>query len=111
MGGHGAYNIALSNPDLFSGIVSFFGAINMGQNPLAVAREADGELLAGFSHFFVAGNRDLYKFGVAAIEMDQILRRNGVEHFFELGEGEHDSAFYVPYVIDAFGYITSRMPE
>jgi hypothetical protein len=78
---------------------------NMGANPLGVAKEADGEFLSSFRYYFVCGNRDLYKFGISAIELDQLLRAQGIEHFFELGEGEHDSIFYLPYVIDAFGYI------
>ncbi|MBR2256047.1 MAG: esterase family protein [Blautia sp.] len=111
MGGHGSYYIGLSHPELFSGIISYFGAINMGANPLGIAKKAEKGFLAGYSHYFVCGNRDLYKFGIPAIQLDQLLREQGVEHYFELGEGEHDSAFYVPYVIDSFSYMTQRMGE
>lgn len=110
MGGHGAYYIALKNPKLFSGVISFFGAINMEKNPLAIMQRQSGEYLGYFKHYFVCGNRDLYKFGIPAIALDKKLRSYGIEHFFELEEGEHDSEFYLPYVIDAFSYQTENMP-
>ena len=45
------------------------------------------------------------------ISRSLILRSVGIDHFFELGEGEHDSSFYLPYVIDSFKYMLDRMPE
>ena len=109
MGGHGAYHIGLSHPELFSGIISYFGAINMGANPLSAAMEADDDYLGRFRHYFVCGNRDLYKFGIPAIALDRRLREAGVKHFFELEEGEHDSRFYLPYFVESFGYMTDGM--
>ncbi len=111
MGGNGAYYIGLTNPHLFSGMVSFFGAINMGKKPLQIALAESGEYLDYFTQYFVCGNRDLYKFGIPAIALDKKLRSHGIDHFFELEEGEHNSAFYLPYAIDAFAYQTDAMPE
>ncbi|MBO5371519.1 MAG: hypothetical protein J6A75_02250 [Lachnospiraceae bacterium] len=111
MGGSGAYYIGLTNPNLFSGIVSFYGAINMGKSPLNIAMAESKEYLAYFTQYLVCGNRDLYKFGVPAIALDKKLRSYGIEHFFELEEGEHNSEFYLPYVIDAFAYQSDAMPE
>ena len=115
MGGSGSYNIGLRNPDLFSGIISYFGAINMGANPLSVARYQyeNGyiDYLRYYGQYFVCGNQDLYKFGVPAIELDEILRNVKIDHYFELEEGAHDSSFYKPYVIDSFNYMTARIPS
>ncbi len=105
MGGCGAYSIGLNHPELFSGIISYFGAINMGSVPLLKARKMNSEELSHFRQFFIAGDRDLYKFGLPAIELDRMLREKEIEHYFELGEGGHDSEFYVPYVIESLKYI------
>ncbi len=115
MGGSGSYNIGLKNPNLFSGIISYFGAINMGDMPLEVARsqyEAGYEdYLRYYTQYFVCGNQDLYKFGMPAIELDAILRNVKINHFFEIEEGAHDSSFYKPYVIDSFKYVTANIPS
>ncbi len=115
MGGSGSYNIGLRNPDLFSGIISYFGAINMGANPLNTARQQYEkgyvDYLRYYGQYFVCGNQDLYKFGVPAIELDELLRNVKIDHFFELEEGAHDSSFYKPYVIDSFNYMTARIPS
>lgn len=105
MGGHGAFSVAFANPDLFSGIISYFGAINMGTNPVATAMEMDDETLASFKYYFVCGNRDLYKFGIPSIALDRYLREKDVPHYFTLGEGEHNSVFYLPFVQPSFGYM------
>ena len=106
MGGHGSFLIGLSHPELFSGIISYFGAINMGANPVGRALGSHADFLGQFRFYFVCGNRDLYKFGIPAIQLDRHLREEGVSHYFELGEGEHDSTFYLPYVVDSVGYVT-----
>ncbi len=110
MGGSGSYNIGLTNPDLFSGIISWFGAINMGANPLNIALNQSNEYLEYYTHYLVCGNRDLYKFGVPALTLDKKLRTTNAKHFVEIEEGEHNSAFYLPYVIPAFSYQTEDMP-
>ncbi|MCR5791494.1 MAG: hypothetical protein K6G83_16570 [Lachnospiraceae bacterium] len=105
MGGSGAYGIGLAHPELFSGIISYFGAINMGSVPLTKARKMTAEELSHFKQYFIAGDRDLYKFSLPAISLDHLLREAGISHFFELGEGGHDSAFYLPYVADSLRYM------
>jgi hypothetical protein len=86
----------------------------MGEMPLDLARDqySKGYLdyLKYYKQYFVCGNQDLYKFGIPAIELDHLLRNVKIDHFFELEEGAHDSAFYQPYVIDSFSYMTSRIP-
>lgn len=115
MGGSGSYNIGLRNPDLFSGIISYFGAINMGAKPLDIAKAQYNkgylDYLAYYGQYFVCGNQDLYKFGMPAIELDALLRNVKIDHYFELEEGAHDSTFYKPYVVDSFSYMTARIPS
>ena len=108
MGGHGAYHIALKAPDLFGGVISFYGALNMGSNPLRDMQNMGKEELGAFRHYFICGNRDLYKFGPVAMVLDQHLRSVGVDHWFELGEGGHDSAYYLPHFIEAIKYLTGE---
>ncbi|WP_416147551.1 alpha/beta hydrolase-fold protein [Salipaludibacillus sp. HK11] len=111
MGGQGAYGIGLRNPNHFSSVISFFGAFSYGgeNSPNVIAEEVSDTYLQNFSHYFISGNRDVYGFGVPAIQLDNQLRTSSVDHVFEIENGEHDSAFYTPYVIDAFGYVSDHM--
>ncbi|MDL4842141.1 alpha/beta hydrolase [Aquibacillus rhizosphaerae] len=111
MGGQGAYGIGLRNPNHFSSVISFFGAFSYGgaNSPNVIAEEVSDAYLQNFSHYFISGNRDVYGFGVPAIQLDNQLRASGVDHVFEIENGEHVSAFYTPYVIDAFGYVSDHM--
>lgn len=111
MGGQGAYAVALHNPEYFSGAVSFFGAFSYGEenSPNVIAAQESAEYLDYFSMYFICGNQDSYGFGVPAIELHQILLEKGVKHCFFIENGGHDSAFYIPYFQDAFGYIRSEM--
>lgn len=111
MGGQGAYAVALHNPDYFTGAVSFFGAFSYGEenSPNVIAAKESAEYLNYFHLYFICGNQDSYGFGVPAIELHQILLKKGVKHRFFIENGGHDSAFYVPYFQDAFGYIRSEM--
>lgn len=108
MGGHGAYQIGLSNPDKFSSIISFFGALNMGNSP-TIAAGASAEHLQYFTHYFICGNRDEWGFGSDASGMDDILREKDVDHVFLIENGGHNSAFYVPHFLEAFAYISENM--
>ena len=110
MGGHGAFYIAYRNPGLFSHITGWYGAINMGGNPLRIASNAGDEFLNYFTQYFICGNRDLYKFGLPSITLDHLLREAGAQHFFELEEGEHASSFYLPYAAESLAYHTGKMP-
>lgn len=111
MGGQGAYGLALRNPDLFSGAVSFFGAFSMGgdYSPNKIVQEVSTEYLQYFSMYFMCGNQDLYGFGVPAIELDAALTARGVEHCFFIENGDHNSEFYIPYFKSAFSYVRDHM--
>ncbi len=109
MGGHGAFHLALRYPELFRHVISYFGAINMGSNPLEQIRAAAPEELADCDLYFICGFMDLYKFSLPAIELDRILREKNIEHWFELGCGGHDSAFYLPYAVDSFAWQSARL--
>lgn len=107
MGGQGAYGVALRNPDLFSGAVSFFGAFSMGNeaSPNYVAANESAEYLDYYTMYFICGNQDIYDFGDPAVELHQQLTKKGVEHEFFIENGEHDSAFYVPHFVEAMTYL------
>jgi len=112
MGGYGSMAIGLRNPDEFSGVVSFFGAISMGtagNRPIAVAENTSPEYMDYFTMYFTCGNQDTYTFGQPAIRLNQKLEEMGVEHFYFIENGEHNSAFYVPFFDDAFVYLRENM--
>ena len=111
MGGHGAWHIALEHPDLFSGMISYYGAINMGAHPLMKEQEMSAGEISHYTQFFICGNRDLYEFGIPAIELDHLLRENEVPHYFALDEGGHDSATYLPHFVESFAYQMEKMGE
>ena len=111
MGGQGAYGIALRNPDLFSGAISFFGAFSMGQesSPNLIAAEETSDYLSYFTLYFICGNEDMYGFGAPAIELHKTLTEKNVDHYFLIENGDHDSEFYIPYFQSAFAYARSNM--
>lgn len=113
MGGQGAFGVALTNPDQFSGAVSFFGALSMpptdAENALKIAQDESEDYLNYYAMYFICGNQDSYGFGSPAIDLDRILTQRGVEHEFFIENGEHNSALYVPYVDDAFAYMRNHM--
>lgn len=111
MGGQGAYGVALRNPDLFSGAVSFFGAFSMGgdSSPNLIAKNESAEYMNYFALYFICGNEDMYGFGAPAIELNKALAEMGVEHFFLIENGDHNSEFYIPYFQSAFAYARNNM--
>lgn len=113
MGGQGAFGVALTNPEYFSGIASFFGALSMAptteENALLIAGKQSKEFLDYFSYSFICGNHDSYGFGVPAIELHQTLEEKDVEHYFFIENGGHDSDFYLPYFNECIGYVRSNM--
>lgn len=113
MGGQGAFGVGLTNPDQFSGAVSFFGALSMppsdAEDALKIAQNETVDYLNYYTLYFICGNQDSYGFGAPAIDLDRILTERGIEHEFFIENGEHDSAFYVPYFDDAFAYARSHM--
>lgn len=113
MGGQGAFSVALTNPEYFSGAASFFGAFSMppskSDDVLAIAENESKEYLDQFALYFSCGNQDVYGFGEPAIELSQILTSKGVEHEFFIENGGHDSAFYILYFVDALAYMQSQL--
>ena len=111
MGGQGAYGVALRNPDLFSGAISFFGAFSMGgeNSPNVIVDQVSSEYLNYYTLYFMCGNQDLYGFGVPAIELDKKLTEKGVDHYFFIENGDHNSEFYIPYFKSAFSYTRNNM--
>ena len=111
MGGQGAMAVALRNPDFFSGAVSFFGAFSYGgaSSPNTIAQQESAEYMDYFTTAFICGNQDSYGFGVPAIALNQQLEKMGVEHYFLIDNGGHDSTFYVPYFDECFSYVRANM--
>lgn len=113
MGGQGAFSVALANPEYFSGAASFFGAFSMPptkeEDVLKIVENESKEYLDQFALYFSCGNQDVYGFGEPAIELNQILMSKGVEHEFFIENGGHDSAFYIPYFVDALAYLQGQM--
>lgn len=117
MGGQGAYNVALTNPEHFSGAAAFFGAFDYGDyfgdgvSPVTVARREGSEYMKNFSLGFICGNQDSYGFGRGKIALHQILDSYGVEHYFFIENGGHDGAFYLPYFKDTISNVWSAMNQ
>ena len=114
MGGQGAYSVALTNPQYFSGAISFYGAFDYGDSsgkisPMTVAKNEGAEYMDNFTMAFICGNQDSYNFGIGKIEMHQILKEMGIDHYFFVENGEHNSAFYVPYYQDTLSYVWKNM--
>ena len=112
MGGLGAYTIAVRNPNLFSSVVSFYGAFSYGGmgggNPVNLLKAESADYAKYFSHYLTCGNRDVYRFGRPAIDMDALLRSYGADHKFSIDNGEHDSKFYVPRFIEGLQWSDSH---
>ena len=62
MGGGGSVNIGMFNSDLFSGVISFYGAIRMVENGYTAAAQTPDGYLNQFSVFLACGNQDMYAF-------------------------------------------------
>lgn len=113
MGGQGAFGVALTNPEYFTGAVSFFGALNMAptmeEDAILIAGKESKEYMDYFSYSFICGNQDSYGFGAPAIDLHQIMKGNEVDHYFFIENGGHDSEFYLPYFNECVGYVRSNM--
>lgn len=113
MGGQGAFGVALTNPQCFSGVASFSGALNMAptmeEDAILIAGKESKEYLEYFSYSFICGNQDSYGFGVPAIDLHQILAEKEVDHYFFIENGGHDSDFYLAYFNKCIGYVRKNM--
>ena len=111
MGGQGSFGVALQNPDIFSGAVSFFGAFSMGGNasPNTIVEKESKEYMDNFAMYFICGNQDIYQFGDPAVELHQQLLAKGVDHQYFIENGGHDSVFYLPHFVEGFEYVRNNM--
>lgn len=114
MGGLGASTVALTNPDYFSGMAGFYGAYDYGGwfgkvDPIKLLRTESDEYIKNYALAFICGNQDSYRFGKGHITMNQILEEKGIDHYFFIENGEHDSSFYLPYFQDTIKYTWTHM--
>jgi S-formylglutathione hydrolase FrmB len=110
MGGAGSFGIGLFNPNLFSGVVSFYGALTY-NNIVSNTQSLSSDYLSRYGLYIASGNMDNYNFYDVAGQMNRILTAKGVAHYFYIDNGKHDSAFYLPLFDDAFAYISNRIPD
>ena len=123
MGGQGAASMALTNPDLFSGFASFYGAFYgqyggsffsfgdyMGDiSPITVAQKEGAEYMKHFAMAFICGNQDSYSFGSGKIQLHQLLEQQGAAHHFLIDNGGHEGTFYLPRFKDTLSYVWKNM--
>ena len=110
MGGGGAYLNALRHPELYSWIFDIYGAINFaGIYPTMTAAETGAPFLGQFRQYFIAGNHDMYTFDLVHIPYARKLDELGLEYRFEIDNGEHSAAFFLPYLKEAFGYLMENV--
>ncbi len=118
MGGHGAFTVGWSNPDLFSSIASHMGALslpplvgtsaeiaaNSGEAPLAQVTTHTPAFLSSFSYYFDACADDEFRFGEAVEAMDGQLTAKQVEHTAVVfPEGRHNDDCWLPHIDASFG--------
>ena len=108
MGGGGAFSLAINNPDLFSGLISFYGALNyVDAENLTVTLGKD--YLSKYSIWMGCGNQDMYNFYDVQERVSGILTSMGVEHYHYINNGGHDTGFYMPQFIKAIAYTQEHM--
>lgn len=108
MGGAGSVNIGLFNPNLFSGVVSFYGALNY-VNAVENAAPLSPEYLQQYAIYMACGNQDMYNFYDVQEQMSRLLSEKGVEHYHYIDIGTHSSTFYLPLFVDSVQYVQERM--
>lgn len=108
MGGAGSVNIGLFNPNLFSGTISFYGALNY-VNALENIREVSSEYLQQYSIYMACGNQDMYNFYEVQEQVSRLLSEKGVDHYHYVDIGTHSTSFYLPLFVDSLQYIQERM--
>lgn len=97
MGGFGSFVIGFQYPDLFSSVVSHMGALSFtqaNQNPVSIVQSYPVEALKRYSIYLDSGNEDVYRFDVPVANLHKYLKNKGVDHYAEIRDGLHDSAFY-----------------
>ena len=104
MGGAGSITLGLYNPNLFSGIISFYGAFSY-TSVLTNAEAMSAEYLSQYTIYMACGNQDLYNFYECQEQMSEILTSKGVEHYHLVDNGAHESDFYLPLFVSAVQYL------
>ncbi len=107
MGGAGSVGLGLFHPNLFSGVVSFYGALSY-TSALADAESVSKEYLDMYAIYMACGNQDMYNFYDDQEQMSRILTAKGVEHYHLVDNGTHTSSFYLPHFIESLVYILQR---
>lgn len=117
MGGHGAFTIGWSQPQLFSSIASHMGALdlpplagsqedqarNAGETPTVQVTGHDPEFLKRYRYFFDACADDDFRFAEAARVMSNELTAKDVPHRTVIyPEGRHNDACWVPRLFRSF---------
>ncbi len=123
MGGHGAFTVAWSNPDLFSSIASHMGALdlpplagsaaeiaaNSDETPNAQVNRHTPDFLDDWTYFFDACEEDDFRFDDAVRAMDAQLTSKLVEHTAVVyPEGRHNDECWVPRLVDSFQLHSDR---
>lgn len=108
MGGAGSVNIGLFHPNLFSGVISFYGALNY-VGAVENATPLSTEYLQQYSIWMACGNQDMYNFYDVQEQMSRLLSEKGVEHYHYIDIGTHSNTFYLPLFIDSIKYVQERM--
>ncbi len=118
MGGHGAFTVGWSNPELFSSIASHMGALslpplvgsaaeiaaNTPETPLSQVTGHTPEFLSSFGYYFDACADDDFRFGEAVEAMDGQMTSKMVEHTaIVFPEGRHNDDCWLPHIDASFG--------
>jgi hypothetical protein len=107
MGGAGSVGLGLFNPNLFSGVVSFYGALSY-TSALTNATNVSKEYLEKYAIYMACGNQDMYNFYDVQEQMSRVLTEKGIEHYHLVDNGTHTSSFYLPHFIESLEYILAR---
>lgn len=108
--------MASRNPDMFTFLTNFNGAMSGGSNAtitgsLATFQNASPVFAERFSHFFICSMQDGFNgnFIAQVVNMHRIMTNHGVEHFALLDAGGHDGAFYMQHFIPQVAWHQARM--
>ena len=104
MGGAGSVGLGLFNPNLFSGVISFYGALNY-TSALGDGASLSKEYLDMYRIYMACGNQDMYNFYDVQEQMSRLLTGKEIEHYHLVDNGTHTSSFYLPHFIPAVQYI------
>ena len=108
MGGAGAYSIGLAHPELFRGVISFYGALNY-VNGEGTAASMSADDLRQFSIWMACGNADMYNFYIPQENISRTFTEKGVPHYHYVGNGTHSTEFYLPRFVQAVKYTQEQM--